>query len=161
MSGPETITHVRFECSPSWPTVAVLPVRWNGFLVPVVTADVRDQIAAWCEQHGETDSARELRELGTEDHRELSGILPEHQLFHLIVRGGCALRGGFSFIEGEPEDDARRFKTTEHEGEIPATFVEMMRANPDDEDLAAWLRAASVGDWRMGIVSVECVAVTQ
>lgn len=51
---------VSFDGSPSWPAVAIVG-SWNGFAVPRVTAEVREQIAAYLDVEGVDDAGAEIR----------------------------------------------------------------------------------------------------
>lgn len=52
-----------FDDSPCWPAVR-LAGTWNGFAIPVVTCDVRDQIAAWLDaQPADAECAETVGEL--------------------------------------------------------------------------------------------------
>ena len=53
-------TRVHFDGSPSWPAVSIVGF-WNGFAIPRVTCEVREEIAAHLEGDDEADSAAEIR----------------------------------------------------------------------------------------------------
>lgn len=153
---------IHLDGSPSWPARAIAGT-WNGFVVPRVTPDVRDQIAAWSDaDDAELSIGGELRRLAVDADGlvTLRGFaFSEPAPLHTTTLDVEALKRALSALpfEYDPELKCRARRVYVGRHEPPAAGSDRAQAMEHAERLAALIedRGLTAKAWSKGRSSVR------